>query len=527
MTYSLEQTPRSFAFGPFVLTPEQQLLVEDQAPVALGGRALDILTALVERPGAVLTKSELIARAWPNSIVEEGNLKVNIAALRRALGETAGTLRYIATVTGRGYRFVAPVQSAPGSQSDAESRAFAASSNLPPAMTSIIGRAGDIGEILTTLSAERALSIVGAGGIGKTTVAVAVAERFAAQVQDGVWFVDLASVSDPTLAPQAIAQAIGLTTQPSIALGDLLDHLRERSLLLVLDNCEHVIEAAASCARRILADAPDVRILATSREPLRINGERVYRLPPLDAPPIGPWLQAEGLMAFPAAQLFIERATARNRMFHLADDDAPVVAEICQRLDGLALAIELAATRADAFGVRELLGLLDGRFRLLSGLRSGPERHQTLTAAIDWSYNLLSDDERAILRRLSIFPGAFSLEAACLIAGAQCDLAKTVDDLANLVDKSLVTAELSASQVSYRLLDTTRAYALRKLAESDEADSVGERYAQHLADDARTTAERNGLRPREIRPALAIAVAASGSSLHGDDRVARSPVRAA
>ncbi len=523
MAHSLEPTPRSFAFGPFVLTPEKQMLVEDQTPVPLGGRALDILTALVERPGSVLTKSELIARAWPHSIVEEGNLKVNIAALRRALGETAGSLRYIATVTGRGYRFVAPVQSGPVSAGGVESRPFASPGNLPPAMSSIVGRVGDIAEILSTLAAERVLSIVGAGGIGKTTVALAVAEHFATGVRDGVWFVDLASLNDPALAPQAIAEALDLTTQPSIALGDLLDHLRERNLLLVLDNCEHVIEAAASCARRILEDAPGVRILATSREPLRINGERVYRLPPLDAPPVEPRLLAKGLMAFPATQLFIERATARNRRFHLDDDDAPVVAEICQRLDGLALAIELAATRADAFGVRELLGLLDGRLRLLGGLRCGPERHQTLTATIDWSYNLLSDDERTALRRLSIFPGAFSLKSACVIAGAERDLARTIDDLANLVDKSLVTAELSGNRVSYRLLDTTRAYALRKLAESDEAGNIGERYAQHLAEGAGRAVDDDATRTREVR----LPVVASGSSPRREGPAALSAVCAA
>ena len=480
MTPSFQQ-PRSFAFGPFVLIPEQQMLLEDQAPIALGGRALDILTALVERPGAVISKSELIARAWPNLFVDEGNLKVTIGALRRALGEKAGSLQYIATVIGRGYRFVAPVQAGASAHAVPGNRPCAGPSNLPPAMASIVGRACDIAEIHDALANERMLAIVGAGGIGETTVAVAVAERFAARVCDGAWFVDLASLADPNLVANAIAKAIGLTTQASTALPELLDHLRERNMLLVLDNCEHVIEAAASCARRILADAPQVRILATSREPLHINGERVHHLAPLSSPPIEPRLQAEALLAFPAAQLFIERATAKNRMFHLKDGDACVVAEICQRLDGLALAIEMAATRTNAFGVRALLGLLDGQSPLLGGLRSGPQRHQTLTATIDWSYNLLSDDERAVLRRLSVFPAAFSLESACVVARAECELGKTVDDLANLVDKSLVTVELGENGVTYRLLDTTRAYALRKLAESDEVDQVRQRFAQDFA----------------------------------------------
>lgn len=475
------QKPRSFAFGPFVFTPEQQMLLEDQTPVALGGRALDILTALVESPGAVLTKSELIARAWPNLFVEEGNLKVTIGALRRALGEKAGSLQYIATVIGRGYRFVAPVQAGPATASLPVSRPSISPNNLPPSIASIVGRADDIAEIHGALANERVLAIVGAGGIGKTTVAVAVAERFAAQVRDGAWFVDLASLADPNLVASAVAKTIGLTTQAPNALPDLLDHLRERNMLLVLDNCEHVIEAAASCARRILAEASEVRILATSREPLHINGERVHHLAPLGSPPIEPKLQAEALLAFPAAQLFIERARAKNRMFHLKDGEACVVAEICQRLDGLALAIEMAATRANAFGVRALLGLLDGQSPPLGGLRSGPERHQTLTATIDWSYNLLSDGERAVLRRLSVFPGAFSLQSACIVASAECELASTIDDLANLVDKSLVTVEVSESGVAYRLLDTTRAYAVRKLVESDEVEQVRQRFAQDFA----------------------------------------------
>jgi len=475
--------PRSFAFGPFVLNPERQMLLENQAPVSLGGRAFDILTALVEQPGVILSKNELIARAWPNLVVEEANLKVTIAALRRVLGEKAGSLQYIATVIGRGYRFVAPVRPGPGENLGHENRSNVASHNLPPSLASIVGRACDIAQIDKTMARERALSIVGAGGIGKTTVAVAVAEALAARMSDGAWFVDLTKVSDPSLVPEAVARALGLKPDPASALCELVDHLRARNLLLILDNCEHVIAGAAACASRILAEAPQVRILTTSREPLRIAQEQVYRLAPLGAPPIEARLQAEALLAFPAAQLFIERATAKNRMFRVHDADAPIVAEICQRLDGLALAIELAATRAGAFGVHEILGLLDGRFGLLGGLRSWPGRHQTLTATFDWSYDLLSSDERTLLRLLSIFPGAFDLRSACALSGSQCSLPKTIDDLANLVDKSLVAAEVIGNAVSYRLLDTTRASALQKLLESDEAPQVRRRYAEHLKSD--------------------------------------------
>lgn len=461
------------------------MLVENETPVALGGRAFDLLTALVEQPGVVLSKSELMARGWPGLAVEEANLKVNIAALRRALGEKAGSLQYIATVIGRGYRFVAPVRTSQPGRAAAESRPVGGQSNLPPAIAGIVGRAGDIAQIQKGLEADRLLSIVGAGGMGKTTVAVAVAEGFAGQVSDGAWFVDLASVDDTAQVHGAIARVFGLPAQGACVRAELLDHLRERNLLLVLDNCEHLIEAVASCAQQLLAEAPQLRILATSREPLRINGERVYRLSPLDAPPVEPSLQAAGLLAFPAAQLFIERAAARNRAFHVEDEDAPIVAEICQRLDGLALAIELAANSASAFGVRELLGLLDGRFRQLGGLRSWPDRHQTMTAAIDWSYNLLSEQERVVLRRLSVFPAAFTLQSACRISETGCELANPIETLASLVDKSLVIAEVVGGTIAYRLLDTTRAYTLRKLAESNEDQWVRQRYADDLENEQR------------------------------------------
>ncbi|PLR22619.1 hypothetical protein SGCZBJ_17740 [Caulobacter zeae] len=479
MTTQFDQS-RSFAFGPFVLNPERQMLVEDEIPVALGGRAFDLLTALVEQPGVVLSKSELLERGWPGLAVEEANLKVNIAALRRALGEKAGSLQYIATVIGRGYRFVAPVRAGRSARVAVESRFTGGQSNLPAAIVGIVGRTGDIAQIQKGLEVDRLLSIVGAGGMGKTTVAVAVAEGFAGQVADGAWFVDLASIDDPAQVPSAIAKAVGLPRHGPNACAELMDYLRDRRLLLVLDNCEHLIEAVASCAQQLLAEAPGMRILATSREPLRINGERVYRLPPLDAPPIAPNLQARALLAFPATQLFVERAAARNRAFQVEDDDAPIVVEICQRLDGLALAIELAANSASVFGVRELRGLLDGRFRQLGGLRSWPDRHQTMTAAIDWSYNLLSEEERAVLRRLSVFPAAFTLRSACRIAETGCELNSPIETLASLVDKSLVTAEPAGGAIAYRLLDTTRAYALRKLADSDDEQWVRQRYARHL-----------------------------------------------
>ncbi|EUB99219.1 transcriptional regulator, winged helix family [Rhizobium sp. CF080] len=475
---------RSFLFGPFQLLPERQLLMRGKTPVRIGGRALDILTVLVERPGEVVGKRELLSRVWPDTIVEEGNLKVNMAALRRALDEGEDSSHYIATVVGRGYRFIAPVQYSGSTlfSPDAELTA-PRNHNLPTATTRIVGRQDAINAILRELQDARIVSIVGAGGIGKTTVALAVAEHSVGLSRDGVWLIDLSPLKDPTLVPNVIATAIGLAAHSANMLAALSGFLRDREMLLVFDSCEHIIDAVAASIDRILTDAAGVKILATSREPLRVKGERVRRLPGLATPAETRELRAEAALAFPAIQLFVDRAVDRLESFSLSDADAPLAAEICRRLDGLALAIELAATRVDAFGIAELLEQLDDRFRLLQGHRGGIERHRTLTATIDWSYDLLSESERAVMRRLAIFAGVFSLDSACAVATDQhIDRVRVIEDIASLVAKSLLTAEVFDTEVGYRMLDTTRAYALEKLAANDELESARLRHAEHCLD---------------------------------------------
>jgi predicted ATPase/DNA-binding winged helix-turn-helix (wHTH) protein len=482
---SVASSERSISFGPFRLVPAQRLLLEDDNPVRVGSRALDILTALVERPGELVGKHELMARVWRGTFVEEGNLKFQVGALRRALGDGRGGRRYIATSPGQGYRFVAPVSVAempwPAVPSAAPTRQ---NHNLPQQLTRLIGRADAVSRIVARLPRHRLLSIVGPGGIGKTSVAFAAAEASVNTYEHGIWFIDLAPLAEARLVPSAVAQVLGFDIRSDDPVPGLVGALRDRRLALVLDNCSHVIEAAAALAVAILRGAAGVHILATSREPLRVEGEHVQRLPPLASGLPSDHPGAAEALAFPAVELFVERAAECLGEFELSDENAPLVAEICRKLDGIPLAIELAAARVESFGVRGLATHLDDRFRLLtSGRRSGPPRHRTLRAALDWSYDVLSKPERAVLRRLGIFIGGFTLDAACAIA-ADPGLLKgdVIDAVAELVEKSLAAVETTETEPRLRLLETTRAYALERLGESGEREAVARRHAIYYRD---------------------------------------------
>jgi predicted ATPase/DNA-binding winged helix-turn-helix (wHTH) protein len=470
---------RSFLFGPFKLIPARQLLLRDDKPVRIGGRALDLLTALVGRPGELVTKSELLALVWPDTNVDENNLKVNMATLRRVLEDGPKT-PYIATVVGRGYRFVAAVQQSGAVELPVEATAPAMPvHNLPISSTRIFGRADTIAAIRRDLDQSRLVSIVGSGGVGKTTVAVAVAERALEAFGEGVWFVDLAPLTDADRIASTIAAALGVSSHGTNVLAVVCEVLRDRQSLLVLDNCEHLIDGVATCADQILASAAGVRILATSREPLRMAKERVRRLSGLEAPTDEQSLDARSALEFPAVQLFVERATEGHGEFELRDPDARLVAQICRSLDGLALAIELAATRVGAFGVAGVLRQLDDRFRLLAGWRTGPERQRTLAATLDWSYALLDEREAAILRAVSVFAGAFDLDGATAVSGGTS--VELLPTLANLAAKSLISVEPAGDGISCRLLETTRAYAIERLRSSGEEQAVRTRHAEHVA----------------------------------------------
>ena len=469
----------AIAFGPFRLHPDRHLLLKNDRLVLIGARALEILIALVEQAGELVTKDQLVARAWPNLIVEESNLRAQIAVLRKVLHGDRPEVHYIAAVPGRGYRFVATILRSGSSRADV--RTERRNNNLPVRLTQLIGRAEIISVLGSRLQRRRFVTIVGPGGIGKTTVAVAVGAEPSASDEDGVWLFDLAPLADPGLVPSALASMLGLRLTSHSPTEELIDLLRDKRMLLIFDNCEGVVEAAADLAEKILKNAPDVRILATSREPLRAEGESVHRLSPLEIPPAVAGLTAASALSFPAVELFVERIAANVDGFRLYDADAPLVADICRRLDGIPLAIELAAGRVDAFGVRGVAQGLDDRFRLLSGgRRTALPRHQALRATLDWSYELLPDVERTLLRRLGAFVDGFTLNSARAVAmDFEIQDLVIADLLANLIAKSLVSEEIEKSVARYRLLDTTRAYTLVKLAESGESGSISQRHAEY------------------------------------------------
>src|SRR5229473_6263616 len=402
-------------FGPFELNVAERSLKKANQVIPLGGRAYDILIALLENAGEVVTKAELIAKAWPDVTVEEGSLRVHLSALRKALGDGQFGSKYIANMQGHGYSFIAPVTRLPADRN--RNSASAGLSNLPPPLGRMVGRDDVVLEIQGLLQTEqRLITILGAGGIGKTTVALAAGHGALADFSGAAFFVDLSTISDKEHVIGAIASAVGLDPQLVDPKQALLNLLRPRRLLIILDSCEHLTEKTAEIAGYIFRNTPDIYILATSREALHVPGERVLRLCPLDCPPEQPGLTASEVLAYPAARLFAERVSARGNNFSLGDDEAPMVAEICRKVDGIALAIELAAGRAANFGVRNTVAKLGSRLDLLKfGRRTANRRHQTLKATLDWSHDHLSEVERVVLRRVAIFIGPFTLEAALAV----------------------------------------------------------------------------------------------------------------
>lgn len=465
------------SFGPFRLNLTERALTRNSEQVELQGRAYDLLVALLSRPNELISKAELMRQVWPGLVVEEGALRFHITNLRKALGEGSEGNRYIVTSSGRGYTFVARI----ARSSDQAPLAGDASSfrhaNLPVRLP-MIDREVEIEEIPARLTTTRFVTIVGAGGVGKTTLAIAVGHRLMQRFDGALLFVDLSMVSDPALVGTVVASLLGLSVQSSDATPSIVAHLRDKRILLILDTCEHLVDPVAAFASSVFAAAPNVHILATSREALQTDGEHVYRLDTLACPPEGTELTAEAVRTFPAVQLFVERARASGAQLDFSDDEAPIVASMCRRLDGVALAIELAARRVESYGVHGTAELLDQRLALSwLGPRSAPPRQRTLHATLDWSFGLLSDLERIVLRRLAVFVGHFTLDAIIAVCGRDASQRDILGAIDSLIAKSMIATRPIGTVMSYRLLDTTRAYARDIPIDEDEARDLAIRYA--------------------------------------------------
>jgi predicted ATPase/DNA-binding winged helix-turn-helix (wHTH) protein len=475
-------------FGRLEVDLGRRELRADGVPVPLGGRAFDILEALVESPGELIGKPELARRVWSIATIDDNVLQVHISAIRKALGPDRALIK---TTSGRGYRLLgawtadrsdtadelgdaAPPEAAPG----------VAPGNLPAAVTELIGREDAARQVAGLVSQHRIVSLVGPGGIGKTRLGIAVVHAVQADFADGAWLVDLSSISDPRLLPSALASVLRLNLDGAdITPARVARAIAGRQFLILLDNCERLIDMAAQVAEEIIRRCPRVSVLATSQEALRVEAEAVYRVPPLGVPSDG-IITPEDILRHGAVQLFLARAQPAETFIEGQPAMLATVAAICRRLDGVPLAIELAAARASILGIDETERRLDDRFRLLTaGRRTAPPRQQTLLATLDWSHDLLVETERIVLRRLALFAGGFTLAAAASVAaGPDQDGVAVIDAITSLAEKSLITSQTLQGQIRYRLLETIRAYALEKLAASGEAEATAQRHAEYFAD---------------------------------------------
>jgi len=463
-------------FGPFELFRTQRALFEHGRRVRLGGRALDILIALTDRSGIVVTKKELMTEVWPDLTVDEGNLRVHIAALRKVLGDGQNGVRYIVSVANRGYSFVTPVVRSVELPQQFQKRE---APSLPAPPGRILGRESAIASVSSELAQRRLITIVGPGGVGKSRLALAVAEKRAEQNRH-VCFVELAGIDDESQVPTVIATALGVSIRSDNPAANLVAFLSSQSLLIVLDNCEHVINVTASLVEQIVGNSSKVQILATSREPLRAREEWTYRLSGLGYPSTSHAITSYSALSYPAVQLFVERASTSVEGFDFDDADVGGICEICQRLDGIPLAIELVAARLDLFGINGLVNDLDSVLLVSEGRRTAQPRQQSLKATLDWSHELLSEAEKKVLRALAVFKGSFLLESACSVLADNSTAPNQVaSSVLSLASKSLVATDASNSSVRYRLLLTTRSYAREKLKDSGELQGLNLRHADH------------------------------------------------
>ena len=527
-----QQLGERMCFGPFCLAPGERLLTKHGEPVEIGGRSFDLLVVLTEQPGRVLSKRELLKRVWSDVVVEDGSLRFHMAGLRKLLGDGTDGARYIATQVGVGYAFVAPIERQGGTATrrpaDESIKAPVSTTNLPARLPHLIGRERDVEFLVERVTDTPLFSIVGAAGVGKTSLAIEIGHRLAPAFTDQVAFVDFSMLENMAVVPSMIAGAMGIAVQSEDPLAVILGHIRDRPFLLILDNCEHVIEPVAAIVERIVEEAPHARILATSREPLRVRAEHVLRLDALAYPEELAGLTTDQILAYPAIELFRERATAADSALVIDAEAARLIAEMCQRLGGMALPIELAAVRVATHGIEATARQLGERFSLgWSGRRTAQPRQQTLQATLDWSYELLSDVERVVLERLSIFVGPFSIDAALdVVADAEIGSDAVAFALDELVSKSLISPDRSRRTGTYRLLEMTRAYAREKLfARGPEAQAgIARRHAAYFLAELVMAEQDQGVL-QDARP-LRLQLGNIRSALdwcfgpHGDRRIA-------
>jgi predicted ATPase/DNA-binding winged helix-turn-helix (wHTH) protein len=462
-------------FGPFHLVPARRLLFCGDRPVRLGEPSYNVLLALLEDPGVVIDQDTLIARAWGTIHVDETSLRTAVAGLRRAFRDAGSSRPYISTISRRGYSFVEAVTHA---------RPSPALGSLPAQLAKVIGRDEFIAALVEDMAAHRLITVAGPGGIGKTTAALGAARRAISQhLVDSVAFVDIENVEDAAFLASAFRAGLGIAATTSNPIADILSFLDNRRILIVLDSCEGMIDPVARLVEEILGRAPNAIALVTSREPLRATGERIRRLDALSLPKATNGLTVELAMKYAAIELFADRASSSQPSFLLTDENVGIVADICCRLDGVPLSLEIAAARLDSFDLPVLVSVLDTHFRLqMLGRSTALARHRTLAAAIDWSYDTLAPDEQTALRRLSVFRGPFCFEAARSIVQCERIAAEHVGGLiARLAAKSMIVAGGGHSQGLNRLMETTRVYAFQKLELSGESDAVRQKHARHYS----------------------------------------------
>jgi non-specific serine/threonine protein kinase len=465
----------NYALGPFLLDLAGGVLLHEGRPVPLGPRAVAVLATLVGCADRYVTKDDILAAAWPSLVVEESNLATQVSAIRRALRIVPGADRWIETLPKRGYRFVGPVE--PISEHPRNANAIARPKpSVPHPVSSFVGREREAGEIASLLQHRRLITVVGVGGAGKTRLALEVARIVSSRFRDGAVFLDLAPIDDGAAIVDVAARALNVKPASGESLRDALRiDVAPRELLLIVDNCEHVVDACAALVHEWLREGRGIHVLATSRESLHVDGEQLYPIMGLAVPPDRTLAQVR---ASEAARLFADRAILRQPAFAIDEGNREAVATLCSRLEGLPLALELAAAQLDTIPLETIMRRLDDRLRLAGGNRAVP-RQRTLQRTIEWSYGLLVDAERLCFERLGVFAGRWTLSSAeAVVAGGVIEASSVSDLVARLVDKSLVIAD--ATSGDYRLLDTIRQFALEKLGRRRDARSVRLRHVHHV-----------------------------------------------